>query len=266
MKDCERCKRGKTYKKAHHWRCGHGRIKGRLEFAIACEKEDKRLKELFAQPLASHEKCNSRPTANDFKVFFCIRKTIVSQSLPAICPTITVATSKTTITAATSTTNDELNSPSKYDGDDLFGGLHHSVKMSDQTPTPQKNKNAPPPLLAFASHLTEQCVPKRTNSRNGDTGNTEAQQAKLKLLRSILPIHMLAVTVPPYRIDGDALDPLYHSIEGQELYIVDWQLQFPGIQLACLDKECNGTLQSDRTNLSKNRRLFPIFKINGPPS
>lgn len=181
-----------------------------------------------------------------------------------VCPPITAKNdAMNNMSTATAKTTVKPPNPTEYDGDDLFGGLHHAVKTSNQSDTQPKNKNAPLPVLAFATHFTENCVPKR-NSKD-DTGNTEAQLAKLNLLRAILPLHTLTITVPPYRRDGEPLDPLYHSIEGQDIYVVDWHLQFPGIQLTCLDATCKGSLVAERTNLSKNRRLFPIFKMNGPP-
>jgi hypothetical protein len=62
------------------------------------------------------------------------------------------------------------------------------------------------------------------------------------------------------------IDPLYHSFVGQKLLYVDWELRFPGIQLPCPNSNCNGRLKKDRTNFSKNKVLFPIFALDGPPS
>ena len=63
---------------------------------------------------------------------------------------------------------------------------------------------------------------------------------------------------------GQPIDPHYHSIEGQRIYNVCWEDQFPGIVIPCPDCD-NGTLRRDRSNFSKNKKLFPIFNVNGPP-
>jgi len=58
--------------------------------------------------------------------------------------------------------------------------------------------------------------------------------------------------------------PQHHSTVGQKLLLVDWEKMYglkvtcPCCKQACLDK--------DRTNFSKNKILFPIFHLQGPPS
>ena len=57
--------------------------------------------------------------------------------------------------------------------------------------------------------------------------------------------------------------PQYHSIVGQQLLYVDWKRMF-NIEVHC--PRCpTGVLIIDRTNFSKNKILFPIFDIDGPP-
>jgi len=54
----------------------------------------------------------------------------------------------------------------------------------------------------------------------------------------------------------------YHSIVGQKLLHVDWNMY--DLEIKC--PHCrNGVLQNDRTNFSKNKLLFPMFVIDGPP-
>jgi len=54
-----------------------------------------------------------------------------------------------------------------------------------------------------------------------------------------------------------------HSIGGQCLYLIFWELIFPHIQIKC---DCgNRKLVHDRTNFFKKKSLFPIFNLNGPP-
>lgn len=62
------------------------------------------------------------------------------------------------------------------------------------------------------------------------------------------------------------LNPHYHSIEGQSLFFVHWEAHFPGIKMKCPCNGCQGELKADRTNFSKNRKLFPLFRLSGPTS
>jgi len=58
-------------------------------------------------------------------------------------------------------------------------------------------------------------------------------------------------------------NPHYHSVVGQQLLYVDW-IKVCGLAVSC--PGCRSALANDRTNFSKNKILFPIFHINGPPS
>jgi len=72
----------------------------------------------------------------------------------------------------------------------------------------------------------------------------------------------LAMHVPPTKDMHD--NPHYHSIVGQKLLLVDW-IKLHGLDIKCPD--CHGAnLVNDRTNFSKNKLLFPIFGIEGPPT
>ena len=70
----------------------------------------------------------------------------------------------------------------------------------------------------------------------------------------------ITATVPPI---ADNTSALYDSIVGQELLVVDWELFFPSHHLRC--PRCRGNLQRTRSNFSKNKSLFPIFAMSGPP-
>jgi len=71
----------------------------------------------------------------------------------------------------------------------------------------------------------------------------------------------LTMTVPAFQ---NSIDPHYHSTVGQKLLCVDWKRMY-GIDVAC--RRCNKGvfLKNDRTNFSKNKIIFPIFVIDGPP-
>jgi hypothetical protein len=106
-------------------------------------------------------------------------------------------------------------------------------------------KNAPLPLVAVAKFL--------------------ASTPKCDVTK-LIPLHTMELTIPIHRQAGQTLSPLYHSIEGLKVLLVDWQVVFPGLALRCPCGTCNGMLKHDRTNFSKNKKLFPLFRLAGAPS
>ena len=105
-----------------------------------------------------------------------------------------------------------------------------------------KTKNAPLAMIAFVEEVSEQIIrPKLT----------------LEYFRGI------TMTVPMCEEAGD--NPHYHSIVGQKLLLVDWECMY-GEEVLCPDANCKGVLSNTRTNFSKNKTLFPIFGLEGPPS
>jgi len=71
----------------------------------------------------------------------------------------------------------------------------------------------------------------------------------------------LTMTIPPSKKMHSS--PSYHSICGVKLLLVDWKKSF-GIDVCC--PNCNNALKQDRANFLKNKTLFPVFHITGPPS
>ena len=57
-------------------------------------------------------------------------------------------------------------------------------------------------------------------------------------------------------------NPQYHSIVGQKILNVDWKEMY-GLDVNC--PGCNGHLINQRSNFSKNKILFPVFGLDGPP-
>jgi len=105
-----------------------------------------------------------------------------------------------------------------------------------------KSKQAPLAMMAFANEVAEKIIhPKRTCDY----------------------FQGLVMEVPDCK-EADE-NPQYHAIVGQRLLLVDWG-RTHGLQIPCPDGHCQGTLSNDRTNFSKNKTLFPIFGLEGPPS
>ena len=103
-----------------------------------------------------------------------------------------------------------------------------------------KNKSAPLAMLAFATVVVDEVV------RKGMVSTFFEE---------------LSMTVPFSAVAG----PQYHSIVGQKLYLVDWAKTY-ALQCPCVDPCCSGMMVNDRTNFSKNKTLFPLFGLDGPPS
>jgi len=104
-----------------------------------------------------------------------------------------------------------------------------------------KAKQAPLAMMAFAEEVYSKIVQRKKHSDyfNG-----------------------ICMEVPACAEQCD--NPQCHSIVGQKLLLVDWQ-QTHGMEIPCPDACCQGMLQNDRTNWSKNKTLFPVFNLNGAP-
>ena len=69
-------------------------------------------------------------------------------------------------------------------------------------------------------------------------------------------------TIPKERVIGRRPSPHYHAVEDSKIFICDWQLSHPNIQLYCPMCEDN-LLHHGRTNFSKNDLLFPVLEESG---
>jgi len=106
-----------------------------------------------------------------------------------------------------------------------------------------KSKGAPLAMIAFASEVSDKIM--------------HTKEFFFDHFRGI------EMEVPACRDDVPD-NPHYHSIIGQKLLCIDWEVTH-GIQVPCPDPACNGTLRSDRSNFSKNKTLFPTCGLDGPP-
>ena len=90
-------------------------------------------------------------------------------------------------------------------------------------------------------------------------------------LRKWLPLGSLEFKIPKLVPDMEkAMNPLYHSVVGQSIFIMDWERAFPGVEIPCIKEGCSGSMKKDpegRSNFSKRqKKLFPLFRADGPPS
>ena len=104
-----------------------------------------------------------------------------------------------------------------------------------------KSSETPLPMLAFAKIVVEDILRKKVETHKYFNGITMTVPASCQ----------------------QSMQPEHHSIVGQKLLYVDWHNMY-GIDVQC--PHCHvGVLKNARTNFSKNRLLFPIFVVNGPP-
>ncbi|KAL7560211.1 hypothetical protein ACA910_003292 [Epithemia clementina (nom. ined.)] len=79
------------------------------------------------------------------------------------------------------------------------------------------------------------------------------------------PLNTMELVIPVHCISGAPLNSHYHSVVRPSLFLVNWQSQFPGLTIPCPSNACNRELKASRTNFSKNKKLFPMFRLTGPP-
>jgi len=151
-------------------------------------------------------------------------------------------TTTTTATAAMATTvksgHDVSKNITANDFHDAVTTMVHDSKFIEST----KSTRVPLAMLAFAKIVVDHVLrPKDINVQEHFNG--------------------LTMSVPP--LQQSIMAPEYHSIVGQKLLYVDW-IGMCGLEITCPHCQ-NGVLLNDRTNFSKNKILFPIYVIDGPP-
>ena len=233
IKDCAICKaRHIGYAephRGHHKHCWNNKRTRGISSAtsLASIQESKRLKAFFEKPPQSHEMYTS---ANNSKAaceqFFTPRN-----------PTTKVST-----TEVPQATLAEVVSSIGPTAEELCSAVAERIADTSYQ-TENQRKEAPLAMLALAGLVVERIV--RTNDKEIFEKNFQG----------------LTMTVPPAKNMHN--NPHYHSIVGHKLLLVDWK-RTHGVEIPC--GECTGTFQNDRTNFSKNKVLFPVFNIDGPPS
>jgi len=236
IKDCEICKARhigcSEPHRGHHPLCWNNkRTKGiTSEATLASNKEANRLKAFFSQPVQQHELFTTRNNSKEAgQRFFEPR---IEPRISVDNTTMTTTSTTTMVTETTPTPEDFCQTVSTRAQDESFC-LEH------------KNKEAPLAVLALAG-----CVVERMLRNKDTTGHNKHFQ------------NGTAFVVPP--ANGMHDNPQHHSVVGQKLLLVDWK-KTHGLELQCGKTNCNGTFKNDRTNFSKNKALFPVHMIDGPP-
>jgi hypothetical protein len=235
--DCKVCKSkasgGKPSHKAHDPRCYiNKRTKGKDAATLAAEKAARQLQQHFDKPLSESEKYSSKYVTPESTELFFLPRTMNKDKAkqPSPSPTFTRP-------SWIQGDNDKNDKP--LSAEDLCSAVTEKVCDSAFI-AEHKDSKTPLAMLAFATVVADQIIRRRGRLEHHFDG--------------------LTITVPDTR---RPMHPQYHSIVGQKLLNVDWQKMF-GLEITC--PHCGmATLCKDRSNFSKNKLLFPIFVIDGPP-
>ena len=130
------------------------------------------------------------------------------------------------------------------------------------------NKTLPVAISLLFDYISEEtrvtARPRTTMVLDGRTTSTVSNDYSdsLKRRHKYFPPNMCTFSIP--RDPSPNPLPQYHSIEGQVLYSLDWEIMFEDFTMpTCMEKGCHGSLVRDRSNFSKNKTLFPVFTSMG---
>jgi hypothetical protein len=231
LKHCEVCKGrigGRNPHRRHHPLCyNNRRTKGVTSQAtLESLQVEKKLAKLFAAPLKENEKGSLKHLTKD--------------NLNKFFAPRNNAKNKSSVP--------EIPSPVVYPvleslSDSQFSQLVVNKLKDESFAREHSNNRAPLAMIAAASVIVENII-------RPDKGSSIKRY-----------FHGITMIIPHVM---DCTDPFYHSISGQKLLLVDWKKML-GVDVVCPKcKQCH--LKNDRTNFSKNKVLFPIFGLDGPPS
>lgn len=233
LKHCEVCKArlwGRSVHRAHHKLCSNNRRTRGVTSTTQLKqaKIDKALRRHFNSPLPTEARFDWRHSTKEAgEAFFAPRATKKTSNHPQ---------------PETQPTPDNMDVPSIVSAEELCAGV--SAKVDDQSFLNEfKHARAPLAVLALAKLAVEKIIrgPKKNCAEYFDG---------------------LTMTVPGCKTMHNNLQ--HHSIVGQKLLLVDWKKAF-GLEVSCPREHCEGTLENDRTNFSKNKLSFPVFGLDELP-
>ena len=125
-----------------------------------------------------------------------------------------------------------------------------------------KTARAPRPVTALYAILRAN-LPQRwqggSNDLTGGDGNKQAMEWYDNNFRGELffrvPRLPLSVLNPP--------SPEYHSITGLHIYVLQWELLQPGLEIKCPIEDCPGLWIHKRLSYGRNKKALPLFGMDG---
>lgn len=123
----------------------------------------------------------------------------------------------------------------------------------------------PAALAVMVEYICSSFEHKKPSDTSTKLPSTTALDNAIVAYRQFFAPGSLSFTFPK-DLDDEicGTSPWYHSLEGTKFFLVDWKLAFPSAEILCFN--CNGHLHHERTNLSKNKKLFPLWTHAGRPS
>ena len=270
--------------KSHHQRCPHNRKTKGLgsndtwagEICVDTERVNKLLAQEMARPIAGPETCHPSNNNQEALESFMAPRNNCAQGLPKPFA-LSVDWDREYAARRKAEEREKKNvstRPALFTPSTELNNTMETVKPPTVS-IPKKNSKttkdvtepAHAPLEVFKQQILSRwadvtddvTVPKMVHALAGyiaDScfGHTRSTQKLQSFFRG------MAFCVPPIRGNTCAL---YDSVVNQEILVVDWEMFFPDHSLRC--PRCDGTLQRTRSNFSKNKTLFPLFGMNGPP-
>ena len=112
----------------------------------------------------------------------------------------------------------------------------------------------PKPVYALAQYLHKKCPKfKKDSTQLQDGPDAHANQKAIAWYQENFTPGTFCFKVPlDARMQGQTPDPLYHSIEGYEIYIARWELAMPGFDLCCPREGCAGKLCRQQMKLDRS--------------
>ena len=119
---------------------------------------------------------------------------------------------------------------------------------------------APKPVTAMFSILLAH-LPKRWCANNNDLKGGAPNKAAMQWHKDNFR-NELYFRVPRLSLDKKP-SPEYHSLTGLRLFVLQWELIIPGLEIKCPRPGCSGVLVHERQEFSKNRKAVPLFGMDG---
>lgn len=124
---------------------------------------------------------------------------------------------------------------------------------------------APMAIALAINQIVERFKHRRPKKVDGLMQSTDAFANSYNIFRTIFPTGKAEFHFPVVDPSVGAVDPVYHAIEGQSFFYLDWELIClpQELKIPCFQCKLRGQtsfLVHDRTNFGRTRSLFPLWR------
>lgn len=149
-----------------------------------------------------------------------------------------------------------------YDATKLREYVDSMMKL-EKDMSSRKLHGCPKTIIAVTKYVRDNCVPPRMKTDSNEMIDSPQSSVAMENYRMLFPEGNMEYSIPK-ESKSVIPSPFYHSIESHKILWVQWELNYPDINLGCTTDSCDGTLIHDRTNFSKDGVLFPIYECGQP--